>query len=648
MVRTTRMCLRCAGGLLSASVLLVTSGCSTVSSGPIAVTPSQQATAPTPAEQAQKPTSDRPAALAPAPAPGPTAADAATFVDQAEKRLADLNVEQQRAEWVAENFITVDTQIIAAQASEKQINAGVELAKDAARFDGLQLPNDVRRKLDLIKLNLTTPGPSDAARTAEMSRIAADLNAKYGAGKYCPPGGGECLDIEKITREMAASRDPKRLLELWAGWHAVGRPMKDEYARFVELTNQGARELGYHDAGAMWRSKYDMPPDAFGQEVDRLWGQVKPLYDSLHCYVRSNLTKKYGPAVVPPGKPIPAHLLGNIWAQDWATIYPLVAPAKAAPTFDLTGILEKKKDITPVGMVKIGERFFTSLGFAPLPQTFWERSLITQPKDRDVICHASAWDIDDKDDLRVKMCIDKTADYFQTIHHELGHNFYQRAYNTLPFLYKNSANDGFHEAVGDTIALSVTPNYLVRIGLLDKEPPASADIPLLLHEALSKVAFLPFGIMIDKWRWEVFSGQVTPADYNKAWWALRLQYQGVAPSIERTENDFDPGAKYHIAGNVPYARYFLAAILQFQFHRALCQTVGYQGPLNRCSIYESKVAGEKLNKMLTMGASRPWPEALEALTGQRQMDATAILDYFAPLKSWLDQQNQGQSCGWTK
>jgi peptidyl-dipeptidase A len=481
-----------------------------------------------------------------------------------------------------------------------------------------------------------------------MARIASELEATYGSGKYCPPGksGDACLDINEITNIMRTSRDPKQLLDVWQGWHTVGPPMRDKYTRFVSLMNQGARDLGYADVGTMWRSKYDMPPDAFAAEVDRLWGQVKPLYDSLHCYVRTNLNKKYGDKVVPLDQPIPAHLLGNIWAQEWGNVYDVVAPPKADRGYDLTKILEKRKDIDAKEMVKIGERFFTSLGFAPLPQTFWERSMITQPRDRDVVCHASAWDVDDVEDLRIKMCVEKNADDFNTIHHELGHNFYQRAYNQQPFLYKNSANDGFHEAVGDTIALSVTPAYLVKTGFLDKEPPASADIPLLLRDALDKIAFFPFGIMMDKWRWGVFSGEITPANYNKAWWDLRRQYQGIEPAGTRGEEFFDPAAKYHIAANVPYARYFLARILQFQFHRSLCQSAGYKGPLNRCSIYDNKEAGARLDKMLAMGMSRPWPDALEALTGQREMDATAVVDYFRPLLDWLETQNKGQQCGW--
>ena len=553
-----------------------------------------------------------------------------------------MNVEQQRAAWVAENFITHDTQILAAHVNEQQINLGVSLAKDAAKFDGTgELSLDVRRKLDLIKLSLTSPGPADPSKTAELARIAAEMDATYGVAKWGP------LDINTIAKIMRENCDPRRLLEVWEGWHTVAPPMRDRYTRFVHLMNEGARELGYRDVGLMWRSKYDMAPDAFGAEVDRLWNQVKPLYESLHCYVRWNLSQRYGPDIVPPDRPIPAHLLGNIWAQEWGNIFPLVEP-KGLPGrgYDLTKILESRNDIDAIAMVRLGEHFFTSLGFAPLPQTFWERSLFTKPRDREVVCHASAWDLDDADDLRIKMCIEKTEEDLTTIHHELGHNFYQRAYNQKSFLYKNSANDAFHEAISDTIALSVTPAYLVRIGLIDKEPPPSSDIALLLADALDKIAFLPFGVLMDKWRWGVFSGEVSPSGYNRAWWDLRREYQGIEPAGERGEEFFDAGAKYHIAANVPYARYFLARILQFQFHRALCETAGYSGPLNRGSIYGNKAAGARLARTLEMGQSRPWPDALEAMTGQREMDATAIIDYFAPLKVWLDEQNEGKVRGW--
>src|SRR5208282_4695031 len=574
----------------------------------------------------------------------PTLAEAQEFMDQAEPRLADLNLKMQRACWVQENFITDDTQAMAADAIEQNTAVTTQLVAQARRFDGLSLPAGLARKFLLLKLSLHAPAPNQAALRREMTEIGVALDADYGKGKYYRKNG-ECLDLAAIEKIMSSSRNPEELKEVWLGWHAIAPPMRQRYSRFVELSNQGAREIGFKDTGALWRSGYDMTPEEFSAELERLWNQVKPLYLSLHTFVRSKLTEKYGPRIVPPCGPIPAHLLGNLWAQVWRNIYDLLGVQEDHAAVNLTELL-KKKNLDATAMVKYAEAFFTSMGFAPLPPTFWERSLFTKPADRDVVCHASAWDLDNMDDLRVKMCIQVRDVDFVTIHHELGHNFYQRAYKDQPFLFKNGANDGFHEAIGDTIALSITPEYLKQIGFLDQLPSAESDIPLLLRRALDKVAFLPFGLLIDQWRWKVFSGEIKPEDYNKAWWDLRLKYQGVAPPGSRSEADFDPGAKYHVAGNVPYMRYFLADILQFQFYRSLCKEAGYKGPLNRCSFFNSKAAGAKFNQMLEMGTSKPWQDELEVLTGQREMDASAILDYFAPLKKWLDEQNKGQKVGW--
>ncbi len=568
------------------------------------------------------------------------------FLEHANAEILRLSNAANRAGWVQATYITPDTEIIAAEANGALIGAVTRFATEAAKYRDAKVSASERRQLDLLRTSLTMAAPPDAKEAEELTRLAASMEAEYGRGKYCPEGvtGDDCLDIEEITEILAKDRDPKRLQEVWAGWHTISIPMRKDYARFVELSNKGAKALGFADTGAMWRSKYDMPPEAFSKELDRLWQQLQPLYVSLHAYVRSRLREKYGP-IVPEKGPIPAHLLGNLWQQDWSNVYDLVAPSGAAPSFSLTERLEAKK-VDALEMVRIGERFFTSLGFAPLPKTFWERSLFVKPRDRDVVCHASAWNIDNVEDLRIKMCIDVNAEDFTTIHHELGHNFYQRAYNKQPMLFRDSANDGFHEAVGDTLALSVTPEYLVRLGLLDKAPDASGDIPLLLRSALERLAFLPFGLLVDQWRWQVFDGTIAPSNYNKAWWDLKLKYQGVAPSTPRGEEFFDPGAKYHVPANTPYTRYFLAGILQFQFHRALAKAAGCTGPLHRCSIYGSKEAGQRLNAMLEMGASRPWPEALKALTGQSEMDASAMADYYEPLKRWLDQQNAGKPVGW--
>jgi peptidyl-dipeptidase A len=582
----------------------------------------------------------------------PTVADAEAFMKNAEQKLNELTILSAHASWVQANFITDDTEILAADRNEKLIAATTELVEQAKRFDGLTMPPDLARKFKLLRLSLTMPAPADPAQRAELTRIAASLEGDYGKGKYCPkePIEGvadKCLDLTAIERIMANNHDPKVARELWVGWHAIAPPLRQRYSRFVTLTNTGARELGFRDVGYMWRSNYDMTPEQFAQEYDRLWQQVRPLYESLHAYVRMRLSQHYGASVVPPGGMIPADLLGNMWAQSWEHIYPLVAPPNAQKTYNLTELLQANK-VDALGMVHYGENFFTSLGFAPLPKTFWERSLFVKPRDREVVCHASAWDVDNKDDLRLKMCIQVRDEDFITVHHELGHNFYQRAYNKQPLMFQGGANDGFHEAVGDTIALSITPEYLHEVGLLAQVPAATEqnDIDYLLKEALEKVAFLPFGLLIDQWRWNVFSGEVTPANYNAAWWQLRNKYQGVAAPVPRSEADFDPGAKFHVDSNTPYARYFLAHILEFQFYRAMCRTAGYTGPLHRCSFYKSKAAGAKLNKMLEMGQSQPWPVALEALTGEKDMDASAILEYFAPLKRWLDEQNRGHKVGW--
>ncbi len=573
--------------------------------------------------------------------------DVKKFLDGAETELLALSNAQGQAAWVQATYITPDTEALAAAATEKQIAAAARLAKEAAKFDEKAVDAESARKLKLLKTGLTLAAPGDPKKSAELTQITTRMEGTYGKGKYCRKEN-ECLDLGQLSKIIAESKDPKALTEAWTGWHSIAPPIKADFARYVELANEGAKELGFADTGAMWRSKYDMPADDFAKEVDRLWEQVKPLYLSLHAYTRKKLAAQYGASVVDPKAPIPAHLLGNMWAQSWDNLYPLLQPPNSDPGYDLTKILQARK-ASAVDMTKMAESMYVSLGFAPLPQTFWERSLLTKPRDRDVVCHASAWDVDNVDDLRIKMCIEPNSEDFYTIYHELGHNYYQRAYNQKPFLFRDGANDGFHEAIGDTIQLSMTPEYFKQIGLINAVPDPSKDLGILLRRALEKVAFLPFGLMIDQWRWKVFSGEIKPDDYNKSWWELREKYQGVKAPVARAATDFDPGAKYHVPGGVPYTRYFLAHILQFQFHRALAIKAGCDlksTPLHRCSIANNKEAGKAYQDMLALGISKPWPEALEIMTGKREMDATAILDYFAPLKKWLDEQNAGAPIGW--
>jgi peptidyl-dipeptidase A len=577
-------------------------------------------------------------------------ADAKRFVASVNDQLRKLYVRSDSAEWIKNTYITDDTERVAAAAREEVLGYTSQAVKQAASYAQAPADPDTRRQLQLLRVSSSLAAPSDPKLRLELATLASKMEGVYGKAKACGADGQkpakDCKDIEALTVLFQNSRKEPELRDAWLGWHRTARVSRQDYTRFVDLANQGAREIGFADSGQMWRSAYDMTPAEFEKETERMWQQVRPLYEQLHCYVRSQLGRTYGKDKVPPEGPLPAHLLGNMWAQEWANIYPLVEPYKGQSSLDVSAAIVRKK-WDAVKMVKTGEAFFTSLGLDPLPATFWERSMFTKPRDREVVCHASAWDVTWSDDLRIKMCIKPTEEDLITIHHELGHNYYFHAYYKLPVLYQQGANDGFHEAIGDALTLSITPQYLKNLGLLSAVPKDDKGlINVQMKDALEKVAFLPFGLLIDRWRWDVFAGKVKPGDYNKAWWDLRRKYQGVDAPQARTEDDFDPGAKYHVPSNVPYTRYFLARLLQFQFHRALCRAAGQTGPLHQCSIYGNKDAGKRLWAMLQLGASKPWPEALQALTGEKQIDASALLEYFTPLSAWLKEKNAGQKCGW--
>ena len=574
-----------------------------------------------------------------------TAEGAAAFIAEAETILTELLERAARIQWTRATNITFDTMWLEAKVNAEVTETQVRLANEAARFNDVQVPADVRRKLNLLKLAIVLPAPTRPGAATKLADITTRLDSTYATGKF--DFKGKTITLDEATQLIAESRDPAETKALYEGWRSISPGMKADYARMVEIANEGSRELGFDDTGALWRSGYDMAPDAFAAETDRLWEQVRPFYEQLHCYVRGRLNAKYGDAVQPATGPIRADLLGNMWSQQWGNIYDVVAPQTGgASSYDLTDLLVSA-GYDAEQMVRTGEGFYTSMGIAALPQTFWDRSMITRPRDREVVCHASAWDLDNLDDIRIKMCTQVNGDDFYTVHHELGHNVYQRAYKAQSILFRNGANDGFHEAIGDFVGLSaLTPTYLNQIGLLKTTPGADEDIPFLLKMALDKIAFLPFGLMVDRWRWDVFSGKTGPDGYNAAWTADMLKYQGLVPPGPRPADAFDPGAKYHVPGNTPYTRYFLAHIYQFQFHRAACKQAGWTGPLHKCSVYGNTEVGRRFNAMMEMGQSKPWPEAMQAFTGENRTDASAVADYFAPLNAWLTEQNRGKPCGW--
>ena len=570
---------------------------------------------------------------------------AAEFVSRANAELAELNREIGAAQWIRATYITLDTAIVAAAASEKYAKWHSGMVQQALQYDGQELAPETRRAIKLLKLGTSLPTPNDSAKRKELTMIATELQGMYGAGQYCK-NSDDCTGLPELEDTMFNSRDYDELVEAWTGWRTISPPMRDKYQRYVELVNEGASELGYSDLGEMWRAGYDMSATEFKGEATKLWEQVKPLYKELHCAVRAKLGELYGEDKVPQDGPIPAHLLGNMWAQEWGFIYDIMEPFPGVSDLDIDSTL-KTKNYSPQEMVRSAENFYVSLGMPRLPDTFWERSQFSKPRDREVVCHASAWGLDGGNDLRIKMCIKQTYDELRVIYHELGHNYYQAAYKNQEPLFQGGAHSGFHEAIGDTITLSMTPQYLQEVGLISSAAESEkAVINRQMMMALDKIAFLPFGKLIDEWRWRVFSGEISPDDYNKAWWEMRLNYQGIAPPVARSEADFDPGAKYHIPSNVSYTRYFLARILQFQFQRSLCQIAGHEGDLASCSIFGNTEAGERFHAMMASGQSEPWQDALEKLTGTREMDATAIIDYFAPLMAYLKEQNEGRTCGW--
>ena len=584
-------------------------------------------------------------ACAPPSEPESPSVSADEFVAKLNAEMDDLGRAASAAYWVRATYINEDTQILAAQASEKWLEFHTRSVKEASTYEGEPMSDETARALSLLKIGSSAPAPDDPAKRSRLAEISTRMPGVYGEGKYCPEDGRPCQDLEALSAVLAKSRDYDTLLDAWQGWRTISPPMRADYAEFVSLSNEGARELGFDNLGELWRAGYDMSPAAFADETHRLWGQVKPLYDQLHCAVRARLNVEYGDARVPPDGPIPAHLLGNMWAQEWSHLYPLMEPFEGVSDLDVTGALEAQ-GYTPQQMTRSAEDFFVSLGMPSLPDAFWSNSMLTKPRDREVVCHASAWSVDAPVDVRIKMCITPTQEDLVTIYHELGHIYYYLAYADLPNIFQEGAHDGFHEGIGDTVTLSMTPAFLQGLGLVsDVSTSEQAVINNQMKVALDKIAFLPFGKLIDEWRWKVFSGGIPPEEYNAGWWALRTEYQGIAPPIARSEADFDPGAKYHVPGNTPYTRYFLAFIMQFQFQRALCDIAGHEGPLHSCSLYGDKAAGEALWSMMQKGASQPWQDTLEALTGSREMDASAIVDYFAPLMEWLEEDNRGRACG---
>ncbi|KAI2584453.1 angiotensin I converting enzyme [Homo sapiens] len=575
-------------------------------------------------------------------------AEASKFVEEYDRTSQVVWNEYAEANWNYNTNITTETSKILLQKNMQIANHTLKYGTQARKFDVNQLQNTTIKRI-IKKVQDLERAALPAQELEEYNKILLDMETTYSVATVCHPNGS-CLQLEPdLTNVMATSRKYEDLLWAWEGWRdKAGRAILQFYPKYVELINQAARLNGYVDAGDSWRSMYETP--SLEQDLERLFQELQPLYLNLHAYVRRALHRHYGAQHINLEGPIPAHLLGNMWAQTWSNIYDLVVPFPSAPSMDTTEAM-LKQGWTPRRMFKEADDFFTSLGLLPVPPEFWNKSMLEKPTDgREVVCHASAWDFYNGKDFRIKQCTTVNLEDLVVAHHEMGHIQYFMQYKDLPVALREGANPGFHEAIGDVLALSVsTPKHLHSLNLLSSEGGSDEhDINFLMKMALDKIAFIPFSYLVDQWRWRVFDGSITKENYNQEWWSLRLKYQGLCPPVPRTQGDFDPGAKFHIPSSVPYIRYFVSFIIQFQFHEALCQAAGHTGPLHKCDIYQSKEAGQRLATAMKLGFSRPWPEAMQLITGQPNMSASAMLSYFKPLLDWLRTENElhGEKLGW--
>jgi peptidyl-dipeptidase A len=583
--------------------------------------------------------------------------------------VGDLMFKEVDASWNYETNLTDHNKQIMIQASAETANfTQVMSAQMKKLFLTVKFTKPENNRL-YRKLSMIGDAALSAEKYKELLSLKANMSNIYSTATVCGLLNtplSECPPDKKwnlepgITQALDNPNTPEPLLaQLWKSWRdESGKKMRDDYIRYVKLKNEAAAANGFPTAAEVWRAPYVEPDfnytDAdFLNDAKKLFEQTKPLYEQLHAYVRAKLRERHGNIGSSADGPIPAHLLGNMWAQSWLGTLNFTQLFPSKPKLDVTEEM-KTQNYTAKKMFEIADKFFTDLGLEAMPAKFWDKSMITKPEGREVTCHASAWDFYNAQDFRIKQCTDITMQDLFTVHHEMGHveYFLQYKNNSIPF--REGANDGFHEAIGDVLALSVsTPTHLKGLNLIrsDLVNDNETDLNFQFSTALEKIAFIPFGLMLDLYRYDVFSGTIKPDELNKKWWEYAVEYQGIcAPDNSRDETNFDPGAKFHVPADVPYMRYFVSFIIQFQFHKALCDKAGHQGPLYTCDINNNKEAGKLLGEALKLGSTKPWQEAMQKITGTTTMDAGPLLEFFQPLYEYLVQQNNmtNNPVGWTK
>lgn len=583
---------------------------------------------------------------------------AAEYLQNLNKAIAKHTNKETEASWNYASNINDENERIKNEVSAEVAKFMKEVSKDIQKFNWRTYESpDMRRQFKMLsKLGYAALPESEYN---EYLEVMSTMESNFAKVRVCDFKDEKKCDLSlepEIEERIRKSRDPKELEYYWRAFYdKAGTPLRATFEKYVELNTKAAKLNNFTSGAELWLDEYEDP--TFEKQLEDIFSEIRPLYLQIHGYVRYRLNKHYGDDIVPPKGPLPMHLLGNMWAQQWSEIAELVSPFPDKPLVDVTQEMVKQ-GYTPKKMFEMGDDFFTSMGLKKLPTAFWEKSVLEKPTDgRDLICHASAWDFYLVDDVRIKQCTRVTMDQFFTVHHELGHIQYFLQYQHLPFVYRTGANPGFHEAVGDVLSLSVsTPKHLERVNLLKNyKRDDEARINQLFLTALDKIVFLPFAFTMDKYRWALFRGQVPKDQWNCAFWKLRDEYSGIEPPVVRTEKDFDAPAKYHVSADVEYLRYLVSFIIQFQFYKSACIKAGQYDPTNpelpldNCDIYGSKAAGDALHAMLSLGASKAWPDALEAFNGERTMTGKAIAEYFEPLRVWLEAENikNNVHIGWT-
>ncbi|CRK96558.1 CLUMA_CG009925, isoform A [Clunio marinus] len=563
-------------------------------------------------------------------------------IDKKNSAECTLNV---AAQWAFETNVNEVTQIDALAAQQRYSDYMRSIWEQIKLIDKTSLYDEnLHRQLKL----LASIGPSalPADQLDRYNRIINDMLAIYNSATICGyEQPFQCsLRLQPHLKEiMAKSRDWDELTWVWTEWRRkAGKPIRDLFEQLTDLTNEAANYNNYKDAAEYWSFQFDTPN--FRYEMEDVWKEILPLYEQLHTYVRRKLREFYGPDKINRNAPLPAHILGNMYGQSW-NILDITVPYPGRSNLDVTPAM-RAQGYSPLIMFQLGEEFFTSMNMTAMPPEFWAHSIFEEPVDRPVLCQPSAWDFCNGADYRIKMCTDVTHKDFVTVHHELAHIQYFLNYHNNPKVFRDGANPGFHDAIGDAISLSITPKHLQGLGLIQKSIDDTAhEINFLFAMAMDKVVFLPYALALEQWRFDVFSKKVHKEQFNCHYWLLREKYGGIKPPVLRSELDFDPGAKYHVPANVPYMKYFFSTVFQFQLHRAMCiaskefDPSNPSKPLHKCSIYRHHEAGHMLKKLMSKGASQPWQHTIQEVMGEGRLDGSAVREYFKPLEEWLRNEN---------